>query len=70
MAWIGIVRGHRSVEAGGSALLAGGLLVYFAAVVSVRSTSAVAAIFIFCLACGYGLRAHHLATCGYDGIPR
>lgn len=70
LAAIGMLRGWRSIEAGGSALLAGGLLVYFGSVLSVRASSALVAGFILCLSIGYAFRAWHLATAGYDGTNR
>ncbi|MGH2937381.1 MAG: hypothetical protein ACRDPE_04585 [Solirubrobacterales bacterium] len=60
---VGILRGFRSVEAAGSALLSGGLLVYAGTIF--HATSWVTAAFIFCLAVGYAKRAKHLATTGY-----
>jgi hypothetical protein len=69
-AWFGIMRGHRSVEAGGSALLAGGLIVYFGAVISIRPSAGVSGAFILFLALGYAGRAYHLATSGYEELHR
>jgi hypothetical protein len=63
LAAVGILRGFRSVEAAGAALLSGGLLVYAGTIF--HATSWVTALFILCLAIGYGKRAHYLATTPY-----
>jgi hypothetical protein len=65
MATGGLLRGKRKVEAAGMTLLASGLGSYFLAVVSVRATSALAAVFIVTLAIGCALRAKHLTSHGY-----
>lgn len=65
LSFIGMARGRHHVEAAGMALLASGLLSYFLAIVSVRASSALAALFLPALAIGCALRAHHLTTHGY-----
>jgi hypothetical protein len=61
----GLMRGKSKVEGAGMCLLASGLFTYYLAVFSVRTTAALAALFIPCLAYGCAKRAWHLATHGY-----
>lgn len=60
----GIVRGRSDVEIGGLSLVAGGLTAYYVAVVSVRATSSLTALFIGFLALGCIARASHLYFAG------
>lgn len=61
----GLLRGVRNLEAGGDVLIATALVVDYIAVVWIRATSALTAIFIVFLALGFLLRARHLARSGY-----
>jgi len=63
-AMFGIVRGRSDVEIGGLALVAGGLTAYYIAIVSVRATASLTAVFIGFLAIGCIARASHLYFAG------
>lgn len=56
----GLLRGRADVEVGGLSLMASGLTAYYIAVVSVRASSALLALFIFFLAVGSAARAFAL----------
>lgn len=60
----GIVRGRSDIEIGGLALVAGGLSAYYMAVITVRATSSLTALFIAFLALGCIARASNLFFCG------
>lgn len=73
----GLLRGVRNLEAGGDVLIATTLVVNYISVVWVRTTTALAALFLVFLALGFLLRARHLAKSGYivvalalDDVPR
>jgi hypothetical protein len=68
LALYGLVRGKRSVEAGGSVLLSTALAVDYIAILSVRPLSGVVSVFIFFLAVGYALRVRHLLRTGYVDV--
>lgn len=70
LATIGLLRGLPNAEAPGLALIAGGLTAYYIAVVSIRASSALTALFIAGLAIGCIARAWRIYRCGYDGVPR
>jgi hypothetical protein len=63
-AW-GLMRGIRNLEAGSDALLCSAILVQYIAVISIRSTSALASLYIPFIAIGFALRARHLTKTGY-----
>lgn len=64
----GNLRGRSDVEVGGLALVAGGLAAYYIAVISVRATSSLTALFIAFLTVGAVSRASHLfSSGGYAG---
>lgn len=66
----GIVRGHPRAEVPGLALIAGGLVSYYIAIVSVRAVGALQVLFILWLAVGCVVRAVRLVHCGYErGSP-
>lgn len=65
---LGLLRGLRNLEAGGDVLLASSLLVNYISVVWVRTTSALAAVFVLFMAVGFALRARHLTKAGYAVI--
>jgi hypothetical protein len=67
LATIGLLRGVRNAEVPGLMLTAGGLGAYYVAVISIRATSALTAIFVATLAIGCAVRAWHLTRCGYEG---
>lgn len=68
MSVFGLTRGKPRIEGAGMSLIASGLASYFAAVVSVRAVSALAAVFMLTLAYGCAKRAYHLATHGYVNL--
>jgi len=70
LAALGLLRGKLRVEVPGLALIAGGLVTYYAAVVQIRATGALQAIFIGGLALGAIERAWELYHHGYDGVHR
>lgn len=65
---IGFFRGWPRIEAAGMALIAGGLGAYYAAIVTLRSTTALTGLFIGLLAVGCALRAWHLFRHGYVSL--
>lgn len=68
LATLGLLRGRRNFEAGGMTLLAAALIVDYITVVSVRTTSALASVFIVFLAIGCAARARHLTRSGYVDV--
>lgn len=65
---LGMLRGRSDIEIGGLSLVAGGLTAYYIAVISVRATSSLTALFIGFLAIGAIARATHLfSSGGYAG---
>ncbi len=64
---LGLIRGLREVEIPGMMLTAGGLGAYYITAVSLRSTSALTALFIALLSFGCAGRAWNLYRYGYDG---
>ena len=67
----GLLRGRPTLEGPGDSLLAGGLLSYYLAVVSIRGwAGAITGLFIGALALGYAARAHYVYFYGYDGGSR
>jgi len=67
---IGALRGARHIEIPGLSLVAGGLLAYYVTAITVRSTTALTAIFIALLAVGFAGHAINLYLNGYDGEVR
>lgn len=64
----GLLRGRADIEVGGLALVASGLTAYYIAVVSVRASAALLALFIICLAIGSAARIFALIhRGGYPG---
>jgi hypothetical protein len=68
LALYGLVRGKRSVEAGGSVLVSTALTVDYIAILAVRPLSGVVSVFILFLALGYALRVRHLVRTGYVDV--
>lgn len=68
LALYGLVRGRRSVEAGGSVLVSTALAVDYIAILAVRPLSGVVSVFILFLALGYALRVRHLVRTGYVDV--
>jgi hypothetical protein len=60
----GLLRGRADIEVGGLALVASGLTAYYLAVVSVRASAALLALFIICLAVGSVARVFALVHRG------
>jgi hypothetical protein len=64
-ATVGFFRGWLKLDAAGSLLIAGGLGAYYIVLISLRSTTALTAVFIALLAIGSALRAVQLFRHGY-----
>ncbi len=64
----GLLRGRRKVEGAGMSLLASALATYYLAIIVIRPTAAITAVFILALAIGCAKRAFHLATHGYVSL--
>lgn len=70
-AFVGMLLGIRRLHVPGMALIAGGLLSYYAVLVSLLGLRALAAVFIALLGVGCAAHAWNLARFGYEGTaPR
>lgn len=69
-AFVGMVRGIVALHMPGMALIAGGLISYWAIIATIRGWGALTAVFILLLGIGCGLHAAYLYFCGYAGVER